>query len=287
MMAKFYKYSALGNDYLVYDCNDQRLRFNERTVKKICNRNFALGSDGILVGPVMRDGRISVIIFNPDGSIAEKSGNGVRIFAKYLKDAGYVPEKEFTLHTMGGDVDVHYNNDDGTDMTVSMGRLSFNKYDIGCVDTPVETVDIPLEFGGKTYQCTCATIGNPHCIIPMDEISAEKVAEIGKYSENASYFPERVNTQIVKVIDKKNIAIEIFERGAGYTLASGTSSCAAAGATYRLGLTGPDVTVHMPGGKLNISVDYAWNVKMTGKVQSIGEMMLSEEFMRDNDIITD
>lgn len=127
-------------------------------------------------------------------------------------------------------------------MTVSMGKLAFDRASVGAVDTPEEMVDIPLEFDGQVYKCTYVSIGNPHCVIPLEEVSKEKVCYIGKYSETAPYFPNRINTQIVHVIDRNNIEIEIYERGAGYTLASGSSSCAAAGAVYRLGLTEPRYT---------------------------------------------
>ena len=282
MEISFYKYHGLGNDYLVYDSCKNNTQLTKEAIKKICHRNFGLGSDGILVGPLMAGNTIGVKIFNPDGSEAEKSGNGVRIFAKYLKDAGYVTAESFTLYTLGGEVSIRYNNEMGTNMTVFMGKLSFDREVIGCVHTPKETIDIPLEFYKKVYQCTCVSIGNPHCVIPMEEISRELVCEIGKYSERAEYFPDRINTQIVKVMDRQNIQIEIFERGAGYTLASGSSSCAAAGAVYRLGLVGKCVCVHMPGGQLQIEIDKDYNVSMTGEVASIGKMTLSKEFIFEN-----
>ncbi|MGN9134574.1 diaminopimelate epimerase [Clostridium sp. HCP1S3_B4] len=278
MNLRFEKYNGLGNDYLVYDCNKNSKKLNTDAIKLICNRNFGLGSDGILIGPIIKNNKISVKIVNPDGSIAEKSGNGVRIFAKYLKDAGYVKENEFNLNTLGGLVKVKYLNNKGTLMTVSMGKLSFDSNDVGTINTPQKTVNIPLIFGDKSYKCTCVSIGNPHCVIPMKEISKEKVCEIGRFSETAKYFPNRINTQIVKVIDRNNISIEIFERGAGYTLASGSSSCAAAGAVYKLGLVDNDITVHMPGGSLKIQIEKDMNVFMTGTVSYVGTMILSNEF---------
>lgn len=278
MNLRFEKYNGLGNDYLVYDCNKNSKKLNTDAIKLICNRNFGLGSDGILIGPIIKNNKISVKIVNPDGSIAEKSGNGVRIFAKYLKDAGYVKENEFNLNTLGGLVKVKYLNNKGTLMTVSMGKLSFDSNDVGTINTPQKTVNIPLIFGDKSYKCTCVSIGNPHCVIPMKEISKEKVCEIGRFSETAKYFPNRINTQIVKVIDRNNISIEIFERGAGYTLTSGSSSCAAAGAVYKLGLVDNDITVHMPGGSLKIQIEKDMNVFMTGTVSYVGTMILSNEF---------
>lgn len=275
---EFYKYHGLGNDYLVYDNHKNVDILKNEDIIKICHRNFGLGSDGILVGPYDVDGKLAVKIFNPDGSEAEKSGNGVRIFAKFLKDAGYVTTEEFVLHTLGGDVFVKYNNENGSNITISMGTLDFSKEAIGAIHVPDEVVDTELIFQDKAYNCTCVSIGNPHCVIPMEEISKEKVCEIGKYSENAQYFLNRINTQIVKVLDRHNIQIEIYERGAGYTLASGSSSCAAAGATVRLGMTESPINVHMPGGTLRIDIDASYRVHMTGDVEYIGKMDIFESF---------
>lgn len=280
----FTKYHGLGNDYLVYDIKKNKRKLKQEDIVKICDRNFGLGSDGILEGPYYEDDIVGVKIFNPDGSEAEKSGNGVRIFSKYLKDVGYIQDKSFVLHTLGGDVEVTYNNELGTNMTVSMGRVSYQKEDVKAIDVPDEMVDIPLKFGDKIYQATCVDIGNPHCVIPMEEISKELVCKIGAFSETAAYFPERINTQIVKVINRHHIQIEIFERGAGYTLASGSSSCAAAAAMYRLGLVDEDVAVEMPGGTLFISIKANMQMYMTGDVALVGRMELAEEFIQINQI---
>lgn len=287
MSIYFEKYNGLGNDYLVYDCNKNSEKLDSESVKLICDRNFGLGSDGILVGPIIEGDKISVEIINPDGSIAEKSGNGVRIFSKYLKDVGYVREQEYILSTLGGDVQVKYLNDSGTLMSVSMGRLFFDRYSVGAIDVPEEMVNIPLEFNGNSYNCTCVSIGNPHCVIPMDIVSKEKVCEVGKYSEVASYFPKRINTQIVQILDRNNIKIEIYERGAGYTLASGSSSSAAAGAAYKLGLVDDKVTVHMPGGELLIEIGENFDVTMTGRVSYVGKMILGSEFIEENNLFTE
>lgn len=273
----FSKYHGLGNDYLVYDCQKNDHNLTDTEVRRICHRNFGLGSDGILVGPIWDGERIGVRIFNPDGSEAEKSGNGARIFARYLKDAGYVRTDECDLLTRGGSVHVKYLDAEGKNLTLGMGRLSFWSETVGVTGTPREVVNEPLCFGGREYRCTCVSIGNPHCVIPMEEVSKETVCEIGRFSETAEYFPNRINTQIVKVLDRGNIQIEIFERGAGYTLASGSSSCAAAGAAHKLGLVDGSVRVHMPGGVLFIEIDGDWNVRMTGSVTRVGEMELADE----------
>lgn len=282
MSLEFSKYHGLGNDYLVYDCNKNSTVLTEEMIRLICHRNYGLGSDGILVGPYINDYGIEVRIYNPDGSKAEKSGNGVRIFAKYLKDAGYIEEQEFELITEGGRVYVRYNDETGTNMTVSMGHLDFRPEAVGCTYRPAdkgELVDIPLKFGDFTYRCTCVSIGNPHCVLPFRVVTKDIVCDIGRKIENSSYFENQVNTQIVQIIDRHNIKIEIYERGAGYTLASGSSACAAAGAMCKMGFVDSKVWVYMPGGRLFICVDENWNTDMTGDVSYVGAMQLADKII--------
>lgn len=273
-----HKYHALGNDYLVYDPKFNTMELNEERIKRICDRNFGVGSDGILFGPEFRDGKPVVRIFNPDGGEAEKSGSGVRIFSKYLKDAGYIKEKTFILITLGGEVIVEFLNESGTLLKVLMGKTTCRSGEIPVAGEDRQVIDEPMEFNGKTYKVTCVSIGNPHCVIPMEEISRELACELGPHVEHSKNFPRRINMQLLKVLDRNNIQIEIYERGAGYTLASGTSSCAAATAAFRLGLVDRNVTVHMPGGTLEIQILADGSVFMTGHVQSVGITQFSEEF---------
>lgn len=272
------KYQGLGNDYLVLDPNKNRVQLQGKKIALLCQRGFGLGADGILYGPIEIDGKMGVRIFNSDGSEAAISGNGVRIFAKYLKDAGYVQKKNFKLYTGNGPVEVTFLNEDGSRLRVSMGKLSFWSDEIPVIGERREVINEDMVFGRTLYPVTCVSIGNPHCVIPMREISKPLVCKIGDYSEIARYFPNRINTQIMQVMDKENIAIEIFERGAGYTRASGTGACAAAGVAYKLGLTNSKVIVHMPGGELQVEVEDDWNVYMTGDVFYVAKMTLSNEF---------
>ena len=271
------KYHGLGNDYLVFDPNKNELELNEANVKMICNRNVGLGSDGILEGPLLGE-HLAVKIWNPDGSVAEKSGNGVRIFAKSLKDAGYVQKKNYELMTDGGIVEVTYLNEEGSRLRISMGKLSFVSEEIPVIGERREVINEDMVFGNNLYPATCVSVGNPHCVIPMQEISKELVCKIGVHSERARYFPERVNTEIMKVTDRNNIAIETYERGAGYTMATGTGACAAAAVAYKLGLTENKMLVHMPGGDLQVEITDDWNVYITGDVFYIAEIKLSTEF---------
>lgn len=272
------KYHGLGNDYLVYDPNKNKMELNPANVQLMCNRNFGVGADGILEGPVLEDDRISMVVWNPDGSIAKKSGNGVRIFAKYLKDAGYVQKKDFIICSGGGEASIHYLNEEGTRLKASMGKVSFWSSDVPVEGPRREIINETMVFGRIPYPVTCLSVGNPHCVILMDEISKDLVCRIGKYSESAKQFPEKINTQIMKVLDRTHIQTEVYERGAGYTLASGSGCCAAAAAAYRLGLTDPKMVVQMPGGTLELEIAEDGTVHMTGDVGYVGTMKLGNHF---------
>jgi len=281
----FFKYHSMSNDYLVYDCNRYKEMLSPELIKVICNRNRGIGADGILIGPYMTEAGFKVKIFNSDGSTAENSGNGIMIFSKYLKDSGYVQKKEFVLVTDSGNIGVRFNNEMGTSATISMGKLEFTPESIGCTYTTKdkdELVDVAMDFGQFTYRCTCVSIGNPHCVLPYKMVTKGIVCDIGEKIENSSYFTKGINTQIVQLIDRHNIKIEIYERGAGYTLASGCSACAAAGAMHKSGFVESKVWVHMQGGKVLVSIDEDWDVLITGDVSFVGEMKLSEEFLLQN-----
>ena len=271
------KYHGLGNDYLIFDPNKNELELTEENIRLICNRNFGVGSDGLLVGPILGNDKLEVKILNPDGSEAEISGNGVRIFGKYLKDAGYVQKNRFTINTLSGQQTIQYLNEEGTRIKVSMGKLSFYSDEIPVTGPRREVLNETMMFGSIPYRVTCVNIGYPHFVIWLNDISKELVCRIGKHSESAECFPEKINTQLLKVLDRTNIEIEIYERGAGYTLASGTSGCAAAGAAYRMGLTERKMYVHMPGGVLEVEIEEDENVLMTGEVGYVGRFTLSHE----------
>jgi diaminopimelate epimerase len=273
------KYHGLGNDYLVYDPQRNAMALNVEKIKLICDRNFGCGSDGILFGPIRENGKTKVKIFNPDGSEAEKSGNGVRIFSKYLRDTGYMKEDSFVLSTLGGDVQVHYLTSDGKWLKILMGTVTYQSTQIPVSGMDREVIDETMRFGGQNYRVTCLSIGNPHCVIPMQAISKQKAVELGPVVETSPCFPNRINMQLLKVMDRNNIQIEIYERGAGYTLASGSSSCAAASAAHKLGLVDSRLTVHMPGGLLDIEIDENKAVYMTGTVNHIGTITLADEFI--------
>lgn len=217
-------------------------------------------------------------IFNPDGSEAEKSGNGIRIFARYLGENGYADEGEFEITTKGGDVHVSILNSDNSLIKVDMGPVSFDSTSIPLSGEKREAIRERFIVDGKELTCTCLTIGNPHCVVEMADISKFTALKFGPLLENHELFPNRVNVQFMKAIDRNNIKIEIWERGAGYTLASGSSSCAVASAAFRLGLTGNDINVHMPGGIIKVKIRENGDVFMTGSVDAVFEGELSNCF---------
>ena len=263
----YLKYHALGNDYLVLDPKDAKELPSTDAIVRICHRNFGLGSDGILYGPLQTDkADFGLRIMNPDGSEAEKSGNGLRIFARSLYDTCVVKNDSFTVDTLGGVVTCQIA--DGADsITVDMGQVRF-----GGAEQNGPKIGQSLTFNGKTQTVYIADIGNPHC-----EISAKQAHEDGALIEVHPYFPNRTNVQFLKVLDRSNIQIEIWERGAGYTLASGSSSSAAAAVAHRIGLCDRDITVHMPGGKIAIRIDDGFAIRMTGPATRIASMNLNEE----------
>ena len=277
---EFYKYHALGNDYLVYDPTGQSLEMTPDNIVKICHRNYGLASDGILYGPLPSESAdFKLRIFNPDASEAEKSGNGLRIFCRYLFDRGKVEKNAvFTVETLGGVVEARV-FERGKQIRVGMGKAIFKAREIPVTsDKPEEEViHYSLKLKDRTLDVCCVSVGNPHCVIPMEQISAYLAREIGPQVENHPTFPNRINMQLLKVLDESNIRIEIWERGAGYTLASGTSSCAASVIARKLGLCGPDITVHMPGGKLSIRIDDDYQLTMTGPVTRVGVYQLDPE----------
>ena len=275
---KFRKYHALGNDYIVIDPRGSLKSLTPKMVRMLCDRNFGIGSDGILFGPGdSANPPYALRIFNPDGSEAEKSGNGIRIFSRYLWDAGLVKSGPFRISTPGGEVTSEI-LDNGARVTVEMGRVSFDADAIPVAGFSGEVVNRELRAGGRSFHFCAATIGNPQCINLGEHVSPEFSKEFGPLIENLPIFPNRTNVQFLEVIDPSTIRIEIWERGAGYTLASGSSSTAAAAAAYKTGLCKNSVDVRMPGGTIHISFTDNFSATMVGPVTPVYDGELRNGF---------
>ena len=270
---KFSKYHALGNDYIVIDPKNLDGKLSDLDIKTICNRNYGVGSDGILYGPEGSETcDFSLKIFNPDSSEAEISGNGLRIFSRYLWDQSLVTNREFSIETKGGVVSSTV-GEKGLSVSVGMGKVRFTHDRTGEPELTPEKINIK----GREFTYYLANVGNPHCVIILDDINDSITKEYGCIIEKDARFINRTNIQFVKVIDRSSIQIEIWERGAGYTLASGSSSAAAASVVYSLGLCDSSVNVHMPGGVINIEIDENFFVTMTGPVCKICEGSFAPE----------
>ena len=281
---KFEKYHALGNDYLIYDPDGENISFSEKEIIRICHRNFGLGSDGILLGPTPSEqANFKLIILNPDGSEAEKSGNGLRIFARYLRDSRKVDTSPFSVETLGGIVSCQVSEDKSV-ITVEMGKVSFwsDTVPVNISGEAREVCDETIEVNGKSLQYFAATIGNPHCVVPVKDANKAMAMELGASLENHPNFPNRTNVQFLQIIDRNRIKIEIWERGAGYTLASGSSSSAAGAVARKMGACDENITVEMPGGEIGLVIDNEYNVQMTGPATRVAGMELDIECLEDN-----
>lgn len=266
---KFAKYHALGNDYLVIRPQDIDGNMQRATIERICHRHYGIGSDGILLGPLDSSTcDFKVRIFNPDGSEAEKSGNGLRIFSRFLWDEGLVDKGPFTIETLGGPVTCRI-EEDGKHVTVEMGAVSFLSTEIPVTGGKREVLREEITIAGRTFAYCAATVGNPHCVVLCEEPSAELAHLYGPLIERDARFPNRTNVQFMRILDRENIQIEIWERGAGYTLASGSSATAASAVARKLGLCDAAIVVHMPGGSLDITLSDGFAATMRGPVTRV------------------
>ena len=276
---RFHKYHALGNDYLVMNPADFPgwTAPTPAQIRVICHRNYGVGSDGILWGPLpSARAQFGLRIFNPDASEAEKSGNGLRIFSRYLHDQQLVGAAPFTIEVPGGVVESRILPDDRL-IAVEMGRVSFQSDRIPVAGPVREVLNEPFTIQDREFTFSAAGIGNPHCVIVLPEISAALATKYGPAIEVHRNFPNRINVQFLQVLDRRNVRIEIWERGAGYTLASGSSSSAAAAVAHRLGLVDARLTVHMPGGRIGIEISPDFAIRMTGPVTRVAEGTLHPE----------
>jgi diaminopimelate epimerase len=278
-MIRFAKYHGLGNDYLVIEPQALSAPLSPVQVAQICDRHYGPGSDGILLGPSpSNQADFGLRIFNPDGSEAEKSGNGLRIFARYLWDSGRVEKQPelgcpqcslpFSILAPGGKVQAQV-LENGELVRVEMGRAVFDSSSVPITGPERQVVNETLHVGGEKLHFCAVSLGNPHCVVMYPGATSQAAHRLGPLIENHPLFPRRTNVQFLEVIDRQNLRIEIWERGAGYTLASGSSSCAASAAAYKLGLCDTNLTVHNPGGELSVAIGPDYSLTLTGPVVKV------------------
>jgi diaminopimelate epimerase len=282
-MIPFVKGHGLGNDYLVINGADLPAPLTAPQIARICDRNWGVGSDGILLlVPAWGGADFGLRILNPDGSEAEKSGNGLRIFAKYLWDHGHTTRDAVTVSTKGGRVECRLHVEGGrvNVVTVEMGRCTFVAPEIPMNGPEREVVKVPLQVDGEALLITAVSVGNPHCVVFTDKLDEAQARRLGPKIEHHPAFPNRTNVQFARVASRSQVDILIWERGAGYTLASGSSSSAVACAAVKNGFCDHGlVTVRMPGGALSVDVRPDWTIRLQGPVEEVYAGTLSREFM--------
>jgi len=261
-MMKFRKYHGLGNDYLVLEEG----LLTPDSVAAVCDRHRGLGADGILQRLPSSVADTGLRIWNPDGSIAEKSGNGLRIFARWMVEHQQAPD-DITIELVCGVVRCQV---DGTSVTVQMGQASF---DAEHVPSTEEMIFAPKPVGDVMLPLTAVGLGNPHCVVFLGtDLDGLPWREWGAALERSEWFPNRVNVQFARVVDAHTIDARVWERGAGETLASGSSACAIAAAAVRLEHCEGTVLVSMPGGDLEVTVGRDFSVILRGPVEYVGSM---------------
>jgi diaminopimelate epimerase len=280
----FVKMHGLGNEYIVLDSRNIDFGLTKQAIIRLCNIHFGIGSDGIvlLVPSVKAD--FGFRVYNPDGSEAEKSGNGLRILCKYLYDYRYATSRQFSVETL---TDIVYadivEEEKGKAMMirVEMGKAIFASRDIPVNSDLPEFIGQKIMAGDREFEVNCVSVGNPHCVVIKQELEENEIRTYGPLLENHLLFPNRINVQFAKVLSANDAQILIWERGAGYTLASGSSSCAASCILVKRGLIKGDLTMHMQGGTLKIQIDKDWNIRMTGEVREIARGVLGGELLED------
>jgi diaminopimelate epimerase len=280
-MSNFIKSHGLGNDYIVIDPKNISFELSPDAIKLICHRNYGVGSDGILLLSGSDSADFGLRILNPDGSEAEKSGNGIRIFAKFIYDYGYTKNTSFTIETLGGIVkaDLEIADSSVSLITVDMGEASFNSSQIPVRGEQREVVKEQIRVNGDILEFTAVTVGNPHCVIFFSELDENLLRKLGPMLENHEIFPNRTNVQFARVVSPSEVQAIIWERGAGYTLASGSSACAVASVCVKNKLTENKLSVIMPGGVLDIEVNDDLSLRMKGPAEEVFEGNFSSELL--------
>lgn len=267
---KFTKMQGLGNDYVYVNCFQEKIENPSACAVKVSNRNFGVGSDGLIMINPSKVADFEMEMYNADGSRGEMCGNGIRCVGKYVYDYGLTDKTRISVETLGG---IKF-----LDLTVENGKVKFVKVDMGSpeltsakipiVSDKDTVIDEPIEVAGTEYRMTGVSMGNPHTVVYMDDVQGLEIEKIGPKFENHVRFPNRINTEFARVIDRHTVEMRVWERGSGETLACGTGACAVAVASILNGLTEDQVTVKLLGGDLQIEWDREKNkVYMTGPAE--------------------
>jgi len=274
MKIKFTKMHGLGNDFILIDCLDKELgnhSYLSNLSKKLCDRHFGIGADGLILILPSEKTDLQMKIYNSDGTEAQMCGNGIRCFAKYAYENKIISKIKFTIETLAGIItpELIFKGKEISGIKVDMGIPKLERKEIPMEGENAPTViNETLKIDSKTiFQITCVSMGNPHCITFVNDVQSIPVEKIGPKIENHPLFPEKTNAEFIQVLNKQEINFRVWERGAGETLACGTGACAALVATILNKKTDRETIIHLPGGDLDIQWADNGHVYMTGPAE--------------------
>lgn len=278
---KFTKMQGLGNDYVYVNCFQEKIENPAELARFVSDRHFGVGADGLILIKPTPLADCEMEMYNADGSQGAMCGNGIRCVAKYAYDYGLVDKETITVNTKSGIKTLELTVEDGkvSKVRVNMGAPILEARQIPILCSQEQAVQLPLEVDGKTYQITGVSMGNPHAVVCVEDVKGLKLEELGPKFENHPAFPDRVNTEFIRVLDRSTVEMRVWERGSGETLACGTGACAVAVACIVNGYTDERVTVKLLGGDLDIYWDWEANlVYMTGPAVTVfdGELFLDK-----------
>ncbi|MCL2929260.1 MAG: diaminopimelate epimerase [Trichodesmium sp. St19_bin2] len=272
MTKSFTKYHGLGNDFILIDNRHQLqpILTPEKAIE-LCDRNFGIGADGVIFAlPGVKQTDYTMRIFNSDGSEPEMCGNGIRCLAKFIAELENNNKTKYNIHTGAGIIVPELQGDGQVTVDMGQPRLLASEIPTTLANADDQVVDQLLEVGGKSWFVTCVSMGNPHCITFVEDVTAIDLAKIGPEFEQNPVFPERTNTEFIQVISPKYVKMRVWERGAGATLACGTGACASVVAGVLTQNNERLVTVELPGGCLEIewsTIDQ--KIYMTGPAEKV------------------
>lgn len=270
---RFTKVHGLGNDFILVNCFEEKFNPGDFSVLsiKMCDRHFGVGADGLVLLLPSDKADVKMRIFNPDGSEAEMCGNAIRCAAKYLYEHGVVDKDKIKVETLAGVISLGLIIDGGVVklVRVDMGEPRLERADIPMKGPPGKVLDEPLEIGGVAYRITAVSMGNPHCVVFVPDVDQIQLQEVGPRIETHPAFPRKTNVEFIQVLNRNEVKMKVWERGAGETMACGTGACAAAVACVLNGHTGRKITVHLAAGDLLI--EWAGNnrIYMTGPAEEV------------------
>lgn len=272
MKLQFTKMHGCGNDYIYFDCFKQKIADPEALSRRLSRYHFGIGGDGIILIEPSACADARMRIFNQDGSEGKMCGNGIRCVGKYLYDSGLARKEEIAVETRSGIRVLQMQVKDGqvTGVTVNMGQAELAPERIPVALPGSEIIGRPVPIDGKEWEITCVSMGNPHCVVFCEDPDSLELTKVGPKFEKAEIFPEGVNTEFIRVIDRKTLQMRVWERGSGETLACGTGACASAVAAILRGYCDreEEITVRLKGGELKIRWDQE-AVWMTGPAETV------------------